>query len=256
MTHRLIISYDGLRYAGWQRQLNATAVQQVIEEALGEVFDSEIRIHGAGRTDAGVHARGQVAHLKLPRPFPAKGLVHATNHRLPSDIRILGADRMPEGFHARKSASAKMYVYRIQNTRVASPLDAPWSMVIGRRLAQEPVRRALEALPGRHDFSAFALAGGSHGQPWRRILGATLDIRASEWVFRFVGEGFLRGMVRALTGTLVEIGLGDRPASDMARLLEPGHKRGDAGFSADAKGLCLEKVFYPPGLEPIECYRP
>ena len=238
MNHRLILSYDGLHYAGWQRQLNAIAVQQVVEEALAEVFDAEIRIHGAGRTDAGVHARGQVAHLTLPRLFPTKGLVHATNHRLPPDIRLLGADRMPDAFHARKSAIAKMYVYRIQNTRVASPLDAPWSMVVGRPMAQEPIRRALDALPGRHDFSAFALAGGSHGQPWRRLFAATLDVHGSQWTFRFVGEGFLRGMVRALTGTLVEIGLGERPAADMARLLRPGHQRADSGFSADAKGLC------------------
>jgi len=256
MRHRLIIAYDGRRYAGWQRQLNALAVQHVVEDALSQVFDSEIRIHGAGRTDAGVHARGQVAHLVLPRPFPTKGLVHATNHRLPSDIRVMGADRMPENFHARKSAVAKMYLYRIQNTRVMSPLDAPWAMGIGRPMAQEPMRRALDALPGRHDFSAFALAGGSHGQPWRRLFAATLDVQGSEWLLRFVGEGFLRGMVRALTGTLVEIGLGERPADDMARLLEPGHGRGDAGFSAEAQGLSLERVFYGPEMKPLDGYRP
>ena len=257
MPHRLTISYDGRAYAGWQRQDNALAVQQVVEDALAAVLDRSERlvVHGAGRTDAGVHARGQVAHFELPRPFPVKGLVHATNHRLPPDIRALGADRMPDGFHARKSAIAKSYVYRVENTRVASPLDAPYSLVLGRRLDEQAVRRALAALPGRHDFSAFAAAGGSHTQPWRRLFAATLDVRGTTWLFRFVGDGFLRGMVRALTGTLLEIGLGERPANDMARLLRPGHSRADGGFSAEAQGLTMERVFYPPHWKAVETYR-
>ena len=260
--HRLLISYNGGAYAGWQRQNNAVAVQQVVEEALAEVFsvDQRIVIHGAGRTDAGVHAQGQVAHFTAPRPFPVKGLVHATNHRLPSDIRVIGADRMPVEFHARKSAVAKSYVYRVLNTRVMSPLDAPYAMGIGRPLDERAVRKALHALTGFHDFSAFALAGGSHTDPHRRLFAASLDVDVSPgkalWTFRFTGEGFLRGMARALTGTLVEIGLRERPPEDMAKLLQPGHTRGDAGFSAEAQGLCLEKVFYPSHLAPLESYRP
>lgn len=266
MTHRLILSYDGRAYAGWQRQQNAVTVQQRVEEALAEIFDLEGRmvIHGAGRTDAGVHARGQVAHFKSPREnpgralrrFPVKGLVHATNYRLPPDIRAVGADWMPDGFHAQKSAVAKSYVYRLLNTRVASPLDAAQAMVVPRPLDERAVRLALDALPGRHDFSAFANAGGSHRQPWRRLFAAHLEVRNERWQLRFIGQGFLRGMVRSLVGTLVEIGRGERPASDMARLLEPGRRRQDAGFTAEAQGLCLERVFYDPTLKPLESYRP
>lgn len=258
MTHRLTISYDGRAYAGWQRQNNALAVQQVVEDALAAVFEQDERlvIQGAGRTDAGVHARGQVAHFLAPRPFPVKGLVHATNHHLPADIRVLGADRMPDGFHARKSAVAKSYVYRVENSRVASPLDAPYSLVLGRRLDEKAMRQALVALPGRHDFSAFAAAGGSHTQPWRRLFAATLDVRGRTWLFRFIGDGFLRGMVRALTGTLLEIGLGERPTDDMARLLQPGHDRAEGGFSAEAQGLTMERVFYPSRMKALDSYRP
>lgn len=258
MTHRLLLSYNGRAYAGWQRQNNAVAVQQRVEEALAGAFgqDERLVIHGAGRTDAGVHARGQVAHFRIPRPFPLKGLVHAVNHRLPSDIRVVGADRMPDTFHARKSAAGKRYAYTVLNTRVASPLDAPYALCLGRKLDERAVRQALKALPGRHDFSAFAAAGGSHTQPWRRLFAVTLDIDDRRWRFCFFGDGFLRGMVRALTGTLLEIAVGERPADDMERLLEPGRRRDEAGFAAAAQGLCLERVFYPPDLRPLESYRP
>lgn len=254
MVYRLTLSYNGSGYAGWQRQPNAVTVQQATEEALGVVFGSEIRIHAAGRTDAGVHARGQTAHLQLPRPFPVKGLLHATNHHLCPDIRILAVHRMPEGFHARKSTHGKEYLYRIVRGRAVSPLDAPFVAMESRPLDVLAMRQAMAAIPGRHDFSAFALSGGSHGQPWRRVFAATLDEQDAELRLRFVGEGFLRGMVRSLAGTLIEIGRGERSAADMVRLLEPGHVRGDAGFTALAKGLCLEQVFYPPAWQPFEGY--
>ena len=256
---RWILSYDGSGYAGWQRQTNALAVQQVVEEALGHVVEQPVTIHGAGRTDAGVHARGQVVHADLPDrssggPWPTKALVHATNHHLPSDIRVLAAGRVDDTFHARKSAIGKRYVYRLIEGRVVSPLDAPFASALPRPLNLVAVREGLAALPGRHDFSAFALAGGAHTDPVRRLYAATVDRhpatdgRSAMLVLRFWGAGFLRGMVRSLVGTLVEIGRGDRPPTDMGRLLEPGHTRDDAGFTAEAHGLCLEQVVYPPDL--------
>ena len=125
MVYRLKVAYRGTAYAGWQRQPNALAVQQVLEEALGDLLGEEVVVVGAGRTDAGVHARGQVAHLRLAREFPVRGLVHGGNTRLPEDIRILAADRMPEEFHARRCAAAKDYRYRLLRARVVSPLDSP-----------------------------------------------------------------------------------------------------------------------------------
>ena len=176
-TYRLTLSYRGTAYAGWQRQENALAVQQVVEEALERLLGEAVRIAGASRTDAGVHARGQVAHLELARPFPERGLVHGVNRFLPADVRVLAAAAMPAGFHARRHAAAKEYVYRLSGAPVISPLDALFVAPAPAGLDAERMARAAGALPGRHDFSAFALAGGSHGQPFRRIVSARWEER-------------------------------------------------------------------------------
>lgn len=243
MVHRLILSYRGSAYAGWQRQSNALTVQQAVEEALSELLGSVVRVHGSSRTDAGVHARGQVAHLFLPRPLPLRGLVHGTNHLLSADIRVLAADRMSAGFHARKSALGKEYLYRIVQGRVVSPLDAPYVMQVSQCLDVAAIQQALASLSGSHDFTAFALAGGSHGQPVRRLFAATVDAVGRELRFRFWGEGFLRGMVRSLVGTLVEVGRGRRTPEEFSFLLN-GRPRSEAGPTAAAAGLVLERVFY------------
>jgi tRNA pseudouridine38-40 synthase len=256
-TYRLTLSYRGTAYAGWQRQENALAVQQVVEEALERLLDEAVRITGASRTDAGVHARGQVAHLELARPFPERGLVHGANHHLPADVRVLAAATMPAGFHARRHAAAKEYVYRLSRAPVLSPLDALFVAPAPAGLDVERMARAAEALPGRHDFSAFALAGGSHGQPFRRIVSARweerpdgrLDGDDDELAFRIVGEGFLRGMVRALVGTLIEVGAGRRSPESFAALLA-GRSRREAGPTAPAHGLVLQQVLYPQEWSP------
>ena len=253
MVHRLTLAYDGAPYCGWQRQTNGRSVQQLVEEAVEGLLGSAVRIHGAGRTDAGVHARGQVAHLLLPRPLPLRGLVHGTNHRLPSEVRVMAAARMPEGFHARKSALGKEYRYRVAQARVVAPLDAESCWRVERPLDLDAVRHALAALPGRHDFTAFALAGGSHSQPFRRIFGANLELWEGGIELRFWGEGFLRGMVRSLVGTLVEIGRGERPRDAMSTLLT-GRPRSEAGPTAPAHGLSLHQVFYGPEWQPEESY--
>jgi tRNA pseudouridine38-40 synthase len=254
MDHRLILSYDGGAFAGWQRQENALAVQEVLEGALSQLVGAERRVVGASRTDAGVHARGQVAHFSLDKPFPLKGLVHGCNHLLPPTIRVLGAERMPPGFHARRDALGKEYTYRLARGRVCSPLDQPYAMEVVRPLDVAAMRAAMACLPGNHDFGAFALKGGSHTTTWRRLYAATIDDDGRALILRFHGAGFLRGMVRALVGTLVQIGHGDRPVEDMARLIEPGHRREEAGTTVVARGLCLERVFYPPRWQKLDGY--
>lgn len=267
-TVRLTLAYDGAPFAGWQRQRGLethATVQQSLEEALSRLTGADVVVQGAGRTDSGVHALGQVGHLSVrgapdaPVPeLPIRALVTGTNHFLPKEIRVLSAQRLDtseRSFHARKSAVGKRYVYSIFRGSVAPPFVAARALHVRQHLDVDAMRRALEALPGRHDFSAYAVAGGSHTQGVRRLFSARLDASPEGQLrVEFWGEGFLRGMVRSLLGTLVEIGRGERPADDMGRLLEPGRTRDEAGFTAPAHGLCLERVVYPQRWRVVEAY--
>ena len=244
MRARLLLAYRGTAYAGWQRQLNARAVQEVVEEALADLVGSPVSLAGASRTDAGVHARGQVAHLDLDRDFSCSGLVHGTNHRLPDDIRVLAAEPAPADFHARFTARGKEYRYRISRAAVVTPFDAPYVVRVDGELDLGALRAATERLLGRHDFTAFALAGGAHREPERTITAAEWLEHGDQLVFRVVGDGFLRGMVRGLVGTLLEVAAGRRRPESFGALLE-GRARGEAGPTAPARGLILERVFYP-----------
>jgi tRNA pseudouridine38-40 synthase len=239
----LTLSYRGTRYAGWQRQDNAVSVQQVVEEAVSKLAGGPVRVTGASRTDAGVHARGQVAHLDLERPLPPRALVHGVNAHLPEDVRVLAAGEVEDAFHARKSALGKEYRYRLSRAEVVSPLDSLFVVPVAARIDLGRMERAAALLPGRHDFSAFALAGGSHGQPFRTIQAAGWTESGEEIVFSVTGDGFLRGMVRALVGTLIEVGLGRREPESLADLLQ-GRPRSEAGPTAPARGLVLERVLY------------
>lgn len=247
-TYRLILAYRGTAYAGWQRQANAMTVQECVEQALAGVLGGAPAVVGAGRTDAGVHARGQVAHLELSRPFPEAGLVHATNHHLPNDIRILAAARVRDGFHARKHALAKEYRYRLVRTRILSPLDSSFAVAVNPAIDVERLRLATALVVGEHDFTAFALAGGAHRSPVRRIDRAEWHEQGDALELRIVGNGFLRGMVRSLVGTLLEVGLGRRNPDDLPRLLT-GRPRAEAGPTAPPQGLVLEGVHYGPEWE-------
>ena len=243
MVYRLTLSYRGGAYVGWQRQPNGRSVQQVVEEALADLLGRPQRVHAASRTDAGVHARGQVAHLELEEGFSPRGLVHGTNHRLPEDVRVLAAAVAAPGFHARRCALAKEYRYRLVRAAVLSPLDAPFALRASPALDLGRLAAATACLVGRHDFSAFALAGGAHRQPVRRVFAAEWLEAGPELVLRIIGNGFLRGMVRGLVGTLLEVGRGRRAPESLRDLLA-GARRAAAGPTAPAHGLVLERVLY------------
>ena len=251
MKYRLLIAYDGTEYAGWQRQDNALAVQQVVEDAMAAVTRRNVTVHGAGRTDAGVHAAGQAAHVDLPAGNAPPGeisrtLVHGVNHYLPAAVRVLAADTVDHSFHARKSASFKVYSYRLCTAPVIDPFRAPFVVPAPRRLDLESMKAAASLIRGRHDFSAFAKAGGSHKSAVRTILEARWTERGDEIRFRVAGDGFLRGMVRAIVGTTLEVGLGRRSPDDLTALLG-GRPRTEAGPNAPARGLCLDRVEYDHG---------
>src|SRR4029453_13200869 len=152
---RLTIAYIGTRFAGWQRQENALAVQQVVEEALTDLLGGPVALAGASRTDTGVHARAQEAHFSTPSDLPLRGIVHGLNHRLPEDIRAMAAHLMAEDFHARFSALGKEYVYRLVRSATISPFLAPFVVRAPRRLDLGALRAGAERLLGEHDFSAF-----------------------------------------------------------------------------------------------------
>lgn len=251
MVRKLTIAYRGAAYSGWQRQDNARTVQQVIEEALSALAGKPLRIVGASRTDAGVHARGQVAHLEGADGLPDRALVFGVNHHLPEDVRILDIERMLEGFHARKCAESKLYSYRLIRTEVLSPVDAPYAVRVNPQLDIVGMQKMCDLLVGEHDFSAFALTGGSHRCPRRRIFSARCEERGAEILFLVSGNGFLRGMVRALVGTLIEVGLRRRSLDGVSELLRGGD-RAAAGPTAPACGLTLEGIEYSREWTPVD----
>jgi tRNA pseudouridine38-40 synthase len=240
----LLLEYDGTRYHGWQRQKNALTIQQVLEEALQRLTGERIALIGSGRTDAGVHARGQVANFRTTSAIPLRAFHQGLNSLLPRDIAVLSADEAPPSFHARKSARAKTYEYRILNRGNRSPLHHHYGWWIALPLDLAAMAGAAAALPGEHDFTAFRASGSDNLNPVRRVLAATWRDSPGGWLtFTITATGFLRGMVRSLVGTMVEVGRGTAPATILTELLES-HARHLAGPTAPPQGLYLVEVFY------------
>ena len=241
---RLLLEYDGAAYHGWQRQKNALTIQEVVETGLGRLTGAEVRLKASGRTDAGVHALGQVANFHTQSSIPLKAFVHGLNSMIPRDIAVLQAQEVPPDFHARFSARAKTYEYRILNRISPSPLNRRYAWLVRQPLNLEAMVQAAAALPGEHDFSAFRASGGSPGHGLRKVLAAAWHQGdAGRLRFSITANGFLRGMVRSLVGTMVEIGQGKRPPADLSGLLDSG-ERAAAGPTAPAQGLFLVEVVY------------
>jgi tRNA pseudouridine38-40 synthase len=241
---RLLLEYDGTCYHGWQRQAEAASIQAVLEEAVARLTRERVAIIGSGRTDAGVHARGQVANFRTNSAIPLQAFHKGLNSLLPKDIAVLSATEAEPSFHARKSARAKTYEYRILNRPNRSPLSHHYSWWIAAPLDLAAMAGAAAALMGEHDFTAFRASGSDNLNPVRRVLAATWRDEPGGWLsFTITATGFLRGMVRSLVGTLVEVGRGKAPATVLTELLESG-ARHLAGPTAPPQGLYLLEVFY------------
>ena len=239
----LIVEYDGTNYAGWQRQENALAVQQALEEALSKLTRERIVVHGASRTDAGVHALGQSAHFDTECRIPADKFSYAVNTMLPPDIRIRSSEEVSPDFHARFSAKGKRYRYLFWDARHAGALNrfthahSIYPLDVGR------MRAEAEALIGTHDFAAFAASGSVVKDTVRTLWRADVTRDGDEVKLIVEGSGFLYNMVRIIAGTLRDIGSGKLEPGALRRAIETGDRL-DLGVTAPAKGLTLMEVFY------------
>ncbi|HUJ25472.1 MAG TPA: tRNA pseudouridine(38-40) synthase TruA [Myxococcales bacterium] len=243
---KLTLEYDGARFVGWQVQAEGRSVQGVLEAAVAKLCGSPMRVTAAGRTDAGVHARGQVVSLAGPRELPIKAWTAGLNSLLPEDVACVKAEVAPEGFDARRWARGKRYIYSILQTELRRPLERGRAWEIRRPLQLGPMREAAAALLGRHDFSAFRAADCPARTTVRDLR--RLEIAADGQRVDLVVEAtaFLKHMVRNIVGTLVEVGHGRRAAASIGALLES-RDRTLAGPTAPPHGLCLDEVFYLPG---------
>jgi tRNA pseudouridine38-40 synthase len=245
-TLKLVLQYDGTDYVGWQRQAEGISIQGLLEDALRPIEGTHVTVHGAGRTDAGVHAAGQVASVRLAASIDTLTLARALNAVLPLDVRVASAEEMPDDFHARFSASGKIYDYQIVNAPFASPFLRRYVFHVIPRLDVEALVEAARALVGEHDFAAFQGAGSvvhTSVRTVRDIAWRGSGAPDDPLVMRVEGDGFLRHMVRNVAGTLVEIGLGRWPAGTMAEILAS-KDRAHAGTTAPACGLILREVLY------------
>ena len=240
----LTVEYDGTAYAGWQRQLNGLAVQQVLEEALSSACCHPVTVTGSSRTDAGVHALGQMVHFDTDCTIPPEKYPFVLNNMLPVDIRVQAGREVPADFHARFLSCGKTYTYRILNSRHGSALKRNLCWHVPVPLDIVPMQTALADLPGEHDFSAFQAAGGTAKTTIRTIYRSELIASGPDLTLLISGNAFLYNMVRIIAGTLVEIGLRKRNPDAFRKAFASG-SRLDLGMTAPPAGLELTQVRYP-----------
>jgi tRNA pseudouridine38-40 synthase len=255
---KITLAYDGTRYVGWQRQAAGTSIQGLLEEALARFEGGPVAVHGAGRTDAGVHALGQVASAQVAAGHDISDLRRGLNASLPPDVRVLQVEDAAPDFHARFSARSKTYRYVIRNAPLVSPFEYPYVCHVPERLDVNAMQAAASMLIGTHDFTAFRSAGSEVKDSVRTITRSSLrsiEVVPSDYhlpatsyqpgllIYEVEASGFLRHMVRAIAGTLLEVGRGWRATESIGALIEGG-RRADAGATAPPHGLFLVSVTY------------
>ncbi|MBA2336010.1 MAG: tRNA pseudouridine(38-40) synthase TruA [Blastocatellia bacterium] len=249
MNFKLLIQYDGTDFHGWQVQENDRSIQGELERVIGSLEDAEVKVVGSGRTDAGVHAEGQVANVQLNRQFTPEKLRAAINGNLWRDIRILNVEKADDNFHARFSATGKSYVYRIVNAPVMSPFWRRFAHHEARPLDVGRMNTAARVLLGEHDWKAFSSAHSDSESKIRNVTDCNVESRwdgrakANIIEFHIRANGFLRYMVRSIAGTLLEVGRGEKDFDTIQSAIISGDRK-LAGKTAPANGLTLVKVDY------------
>lgn len=242
-TYKLTVSYDGSRYQGWQRQPDTElTIQGTLERTLTELVGYPVEVNGSGRTDGGVHAKGQTASIVLSGKMEEEELFRKLNQELPEDIRIKKAELMKNGFHARYNARGKCYEYTIDTRQKADVFQRKYTFHYPEKLDLEKMQRAADLLIGLHDFAGYTDRPDEKSSN-RRIYSIKVNADGEKIRIEYCGSGFMYHMVRILTGTLLEVGSGVRTVNSVKRPLQSG-VRAEAGFLAPASGLCLKEVYY------------
>ncbi len=243
---RILVQYEGTRYQGWQRQdSTGNTIQGKLEMILAKMTGLDfVQVDGSGRTDAGVHARGQVANFKIDTALSAQEVMDYLNHYLPEDIGVTSIQEVPERFHSRLNAKGKTYCYRIWNSSLPCVFERRYVYELPEQLDLDAMRAAASCFVGKHDFKAFTSNKKSKKSTVRTIDAIQIENVGKEIVITYSGDGFLYHMVRILTGTLIEVGLGQRSPASVGALLAQNAARELSGVLVPAKGLCLVEVRY------------
>lgn len=244
INYKMVIAYDGSRYNGWQKQGNTKdTIQGKLEKVLEKLEGREVEVIGAGRTDAGVHALGQVVNVKLESKINEEMLLQYLNQYLPEDIAVLSVKEVPMRFHSRLNATEKTYLYRIYRSEIPNPFIRKYTVTITEELDIEKMRIAAEFLIGEHDFKSFCSLKKSKKSTIRTLYSITIEEIEEEIRISVRGNGFLYHMVRIIIGTLLEVGTGKKKPEEIEQILEKGERQA-AGKTAPAHGLFLKEVKY------------
>lgn len=243
MRIAILVAYDGTDFSGWQVQPKKRTVQGVLEEALSRALGKKVVLTASGRTDAGVHAFGQVCHFDAETTIPASKIADCANPLLPGDVKVLKSKEVPPSFDANRTARRKTYRYTLYLSEREHPLYERYAVRLKENINLDRVREAAHILEGEHDFKAFCASGSSAKTTIRTVYACKVEREGNKLSFVVTGNGFLYNMVRTIAGELLDIGRGRLTVSDLKRTLETGERKG-VGKTMPAKGLALESVEY------------